>query len=211
MAQIGDLAPDFTAETSAGRIRFHEWLGTSWAVLFSHPRFFRPVCVSEIAQAARLKSQFDLLDTKLIALCTDSLAAYDKWAADVEAAEGVAINFPVIADESRRVATAYGMIHPNMSRDVATRSAYIIGPDKKIRATIAYPSSLGRDFRELWRAVMSLQLTQHRAVATPAGWQPGGDVVIVPQMSDAEAKRSFPGGWKAPRPYLRIVVQPDLP
>ncbi|MBX9843492.1 MAG: redoxin domain-containing protein [Xanthobacteraceae bacterium] len=210
MLLIGDRAPDFEARTSEGPIRFHEWMGSGWAVLFSHPKYFRPVCATELAQAARLKDAFAERNARLIALCINSLDEYERWRSDIKYAFGTTPDFPVIDDDDKAIAAAYGVIHPNMSSQVATRTTYIIGPDKTVRAAMAYPSSLGRDFRETLRALTSLQLTEACHVATPAEWTDGEDVIIVPQMTEAEARQKFPSGWKALRPYLRIVPQPDM-
>jgi thioredoxin-dependent peroxiredoxin len=206
--QLGDIAPDFEADTTEGHIRFHEWLGNSWGVLFSHPKDFTPVCTTELGYTARLKPEFDKRGVKVIGLSVDPLDAHRQWSKDIEETQGTAPNFPMIADSDRKIADLYGMIHPNASDTLTVRSVFIIGPDKKIKLSINYPASTGRNFDEILRVIDSLQLTAKHQVATPVNWKSGEDVIIVPSVSDEEARKKFPGGWKAPKPYLRIVPQP---
>jgi alkyl hydroperoxide reductase subunit AhpC len=206
--QLGDIAPDFEADTTEGHIRFHEWLGNSWGVLFSHPKDFTPVCTTELGYTARLKPEFDKRGVKVIGLSVDPLDAHRQWSKDIEETQGTAPNFPMIADSDRKIADLYGMIHPNASDTLTVRSVFIIGPDKKIKLSINYPASTGRNFDEILRVIDSLQLTAKHQVATPVNWKSGEDVIIVPSVSDEEARKKFPGGWKALRPYLRIVPQP---
>ena len=215
--RIGDDAPDFTAETTEGPIRFHEWIGNGWAILFSHPKDFTPVCTTELGYMARLKPEFDKRNTKIIGLSIDPVGDHKKWAKDIEETQGYAPNYPIIGDRELKVAQAYDMIHPNAvakvegrtAVDNATiRSVFIIGPDKKIKLILTYPMSTGRNFDEVLRVLDSLQLTAKHKVATPVNWKAGQDVIIVPAVSDEEAKQKYPAGWKAPKPYLRIVPQP---
>lgn len=207
--RLGDTAPDFTAETTEGPIRFHEWIGDSWAVLFSHPKDFTPVCTTELGECARIKPEFDKRNVKIIGLSVDPADSHRRWAADIEETQGTALNFPVIADPDRKVATLYDMIHPNASDTFTVRSVYIIGPDKKVKLILTYPASTGRNFAEILRVIDSLQLTANYSVATPVNWQDGDDVIIVPSMSDEEAKEKFPAGWKPLKPYLRVTPQPN--
>ena len=206
--QLGDEAPDFTAETTEGTLQFHEWLGTSWGVLFSHPKDFTPVCTTELGEVARIKGQFERRDVKVIALSVDPLDAHHRWAADIEETQGCAPNFPVIADPDRAVSDLYGMIHPNASDTTTVRSVFVIGPDKKLKLTITYPQSTGRNFAEILRVIDSLQLTAKHKVSTPVNWNQGDDVIIIPAVTDDEARQRFPDGWTALKPYLRIVPQP---
>ncbi|HUI21802.1 MAG TPA: peroxiredoxin [Methylocella sp.] len=206
--QLGDTAPDFEADTTEGRIRFHEWLGNSWGVLFSHPKNFTPVCTTELGYTAKLKPEFDKRNVKVLGLSVDPIDSHEKWAADIKDTQGYALNFPLIADPERKVANLYGMIHPNASDTLTVRSVFVIGPDKKIKLTLTYPASTGRNFDEVLRVIDSLQLTSKHQVATPVNWKQGEDVIIVPAVSDEDAKKKFPEGWKALRPYLRIVPQP---
>ena len=206
--QLGDIAPDFEADTTEGHIRFHEWLGNSWGVLFSHPKDFTPVCTTELGYTARLKPEFDKRGVKVIGLSVDPLDAHRRWSKDIEETQGTAPNFPMIADADRKIANLYGMIHPNASDTLTVRSAFIIGPDKKIKLSINYPASTGRNFDEILRVIDSLQLTAKHQVATPVNWKSGEDVIIVPSVSDEDARKKYPGGWKALKPYLRIVPQP---
>jgi len=207
--QLGDEAPDFTAETTEGTIRFHEWLGDSWGVLFSHPKDFTPVCTTELGEVARIKGEFDRRDVKVIGLSVDPLDRHHEWAADIEQTQGHAPNFPVIADPDRSVSDRYGMIHPNASDTTTVRSVFVIGPDKKVKLTITYPQSTGRNFTEILRVIDSMQLTANHLVSTPVNWTPGDDVIILPSVSDEDARQRFPGGWTALKPYLRIVSQPS--
>ena len=206
--QLGDIAPDFEADTTEGPIRFHAWLGNSWGVLFSHPKDFTPVCTTELGYTARLKPEFDKRGVKVIGLSVDPLDAHRQWSKDIEETQGTAPNFPMIADPGRKIAGLYDMIHPNASDTLTIRSAFIIGPDKKIKLSINYPASTGRNFDEILRVIDSLQLTAKHQVATPVNWKSGEDVIIVPSVSDEEARKKYPGGWKAPKPYLRIIPQP---
>jgi alkyl hydroperoxide reductase subunit AhpC len=207
--RLGDTAPDFTAETTEGTIRFHDWIGDSWAVLFSHPRDFTPVCTTELGECARLKSEFDRRNVKVIGLSVDPLDSHTEWAKDIEETQGTALNFPVIADGDRSVSQLYDMIHPNASDTFTVRSVYIIGPDKKVKLMLTYPASTGRNFDEILRVIDSLQLTANYSVATPVNWKDGNDVIIVPSMSDEEAKTRFPAGWTPVKPYLRVTPQPN--
>ncbi len=206
--QIGDTAPDFRAVTTTGPIRFHEWLGSSWGVLFSHPKDFTPVCTTELGYTERLRPEFERRKVKVIGLSVDPLADHERWSDDIEATQGARPRFPLIADADRAVATLYGMIHPNASTTLTVRSVFIIDPQRKIRATLTYPASTGRNFDEILRVIDSLQLTDQHKVATPVNWKPGDDVIIVPSVSNDEAHKLFPGGWNEQRPYLRVVKQP---
>ena len=214
---IGDDAPDFTAETTQGKIRFHEWIGDSWAILFSHPKDFTPVCTTELGYMATLKPEFDKRHTKIIGLSIDPVTDHQRWAKDIEETQGCAVNYPMIGDADLTVARLYDMIHPNASAKVegrtavdnaTIRSVFIIGPDKKIKLVLTYPMSTGRNFDEVLRVLDSLQLTAKHKVATPVNWKSGEDVIISPAVGDEEAKQKYPGGWKSPKPYLRIVPQP---
>ena len=203
--RIGDVAPDFTVESTSGTISFHDWIGDSWAVLFSHPRDYTPVCTTELGEAARLKPEFDKRNVKVIGLSVDPLADHFGWAKDIEETQGCALNFPLIADENKVVANLYEMIHPNASDTFTVRSVFVIGPDKKIKLTLTYPASTGRNFAEILRVIDSLQLTAKHSVATPVNWKSGDDVIIVPALSDEQAKEKFPQGWNTIKPYLRVV------
>src|SRR5437764_2634265 len=207
--KIGETAPDFEAETTQGRIRFHDWIGDSWAVLFSHPKDFTPVCTTELGECARIKPEFDRRNVKIIGLSVDPVDSHKGWAKDIEETQGTALNFPVIADPDRKISDLYDMIHPNASDTFTVRSVYVIGPDKKVKLMITYPASTGRNFAEILRVIDSLQLTANYSVATPANWKDGDDVIIVPSLSDEAAKEKFPGGWKTIKPYLRLVPQPN--
>ncbi len=206
--RIGDEVPDFTADTTEGPVKFHDWIGNSWAILFSHPKDFTPVCTTELGEVARIKPEFEKRNVKVIGLSVDPADSHKKWAEDIKETQGQTLNFPVIADADRKVANAYDMIHPNASETFTVRSVFVIGPDKKVKATLTYPASTGRNFDEILRLVDSLQLTSKYSVATPVNWQQGGDCIIVPAVSDEDAKTKFPGGWKTLKPYLRIVPQP---
>jgi alkyl hydroperoxide reductase subunit AhpC len=206
--QLGDIAPDFEAETTEGRIRFHDWLGNSWGVLFSHPKNYTPVCTTELGYTARLKPEFDRRNVKAIGLSVDRLEDHHGWSRDIEETQGAALNFPLIADPDRKVSDLYGMIHPNASDTFTVRSVFIIDPNRKIRLTITYPASTGRNFDEVLRVIDSLQLTDQYKVATPVNWKKGEDVIIVPALKDEDAKKLFPAGWKALKPYLRLVKYP---
>ena len=206
--QLGDIAPDFEADTTQGPIKFHQWLGNSWGVLFSHPKDYTPVCTTELGYTAKLKPEFDKRGVKAIGLSVDPLADHVGWSKDIEETQGQKVNFPMIADPDRKVANLYGMIHPNASDTFTVRSVFVIDPNKKVRLTITYPASAGRNFDEILRVIDSLQLTDKHKVATPVNWQPGQDVIIVPSVSDADAKKLFPQGFKTLKPYLRVVAQP---
>ena len=207
--RLGDEAPDFTADTTEGRINFHAWKGSNWAVLFSHPRDFTPVCTTELGSVARLKPEFDKRHTKVIGLSVDPIDAHGRWAEDIKDVTGYAPNFPLIADPERDVAGRYDMIHPNASDTATVRSVFVIGPDNKVKLTLTYPASTGRNFEEILRIIDSLQLTATYAVATPADWKQGEDVIIVPAVSDEDAKKRFPKGFVAKKPYLRVTPSPD--
>lgn len=207
--RLGDTAPDFTAQTTDGPIRFHEWLGDSWGVLFSHPKDYTPVCTTELGMAARLKPEFDKRNVKMIGLSVDPLESHKGWAGDIEETQGTALNFPVIADEDRKVSDLYDMIHPNANDTFTVRSVFVIGPDKKVKLTLTYPASTGRNFDELLRVIDSLQLTSDYSVATPANWKDGDDCIIALSVSDEDAKEKFPAGWKTLKPYLRMTPQPN--
>jgi thioredoxin-dependent peroxiredoxin len=206
--RLGDDAPDFTATTTAGELRFHEWLGSSWGILFSHPRDFTPVCTTELGAVAKLKPEFDKRNVKVAGLSVDPLSDHEKWSADIEETQGAALNFPLIADPDRKVANLYDMLHPNADNTFTVRSVFVIGPDKKIKLTLTYPASTGRNFDEILRVVDSLQLTAKHKVATPANWKQGDDVVIAGSVNNEQAKEIF-GSWAEPKPYLRIVKQPS--
>ncbi len=206
--QLGDEAPDFTAETTEGKVEFHKWIGNSWAVLFSHPKDFTPVCTTELGRVAALKPEFDKRKVKVIGLSVDPLGSHKEWSKDIQDTTGHAPNFPLIADADRKVANLYGMIHPKANDTLTVRSVFVIGPDKKIKLTLTYPASTGRNFDELLRVIDSLQLTANHKVATPSDWKHGQDVIIVTSVSDDDAKKLFPSGWKTVKPYLRVVPQP---
>ncbi len=206
--QLGDIAPDFSAETTQGPVRFHDWIGGGWAILFSHPKDFTPVCTTELGYMASLKGEFEKRNCKVIGLSVDPLDSHREWSKDIAETQGHAPNYPLIADSDRKIANEYGMIHPNANDTMTVRSVFVIGPDKKIKLMITYPASTGRNFDEILRVLDSLQLTARHQVATPVNWKHGEDVIIVPSLSDEEAKRKFPSGWKALKPYLRIVPQP---
>ena len=205
---IGDEAPDFEAETTEGRIRFHDYIDGSWAVLFSHPKNFTPVCTTELGYTAKLKDEFDKRGVKVLGLSVDSLDNHPAWNEDIKETQGQGVNFPLIADEDRKVSELYGMIHPNADDSMTVRSVYVVGPDKKVKLSLQYPASTGRNFDEIVRVIDSLQLTANHKVATPVNWKDGEEVIIVPAVSDEEAKERFPGGWRAEKPYLRYVPQP---
>jgi alkyl hydroperoxide reductase subunit AhpC len=202
--RIGDEAPDFTAETTQGKLRFHEWIGDGWAILFSHPKDFTPVCTTELGYMARLKPEFDKRNCKILGLSIDPVGDHDRWAKDIEETQGAAVNYPLIGDPDLAVAKLYDMIHPNAT----IRSVFVIGPDKKVKATLTYPMSTGRNFDEVLRLLDSVQLTAKQMVATPVNWKPGDDVIIPTSVSDEDAKRKYPQGWKTLKPYLRVVAQP---
>jgi thioredoxin-dependent peroxiredoxin len=214
---IGDEAPNFTAETTAGTINFHEWIGDGWAILFSHPKDFTPVCTTELGYMAGLQPEFAKRNTKIIGLSVDSVDDHEKWSKDIEETQGHKVTYPLVDGSDLKVAKAYDMLHPNASGEAKARTAadnatvrsvFIVGPDKKIKATLTYPMSTGRNFDEVLRLLDSIQLTAKHKVATPVNWKQGQDVIIVPAVKDDEAKQKFPGGWKSPKPYIRIVPQP---
>ncbi|RUT28830.1 peroxiredoxin [Arsenicitalea aurantiaca] len=205
---IGDIAPDFEAETTEGHIRFHDYIDGHWAVLFSHPKNFTPVCTTELGYTAKLKPEFDKRGVKVLGLSVDALDNHAGWAADIEETQGTALNFPLIADTSGEIARKYEMIHPNANDTLTVRSVFVVGPDKKIKLKIEYPASTGRNFDEVLRVIDSLQLTAKHQVATPVNWKDGEDVIIVPAVSNEQAREKFPGGWTEKKPYLRIVPQP---
>jgi alkyl hydroperoxide reductase subunit AhpC len=206
--RIGDIAPDFTAETTMGTINFYDYLGNGWGVLFSHPKDFTPVCTTELGETARLKPEFDRRNVKIIGLSVDVSEAHHEWAKDIEETQGTALNFPVIADHDKKVADLYDMIHPNASDTTTVRSVFVIGADKKVKLMLTYPASTGRNFDEVLRVIDSLQLTAKHSVATPVNWKNGDDCIIIPAVTDEQAKEKFPDGWKTLKPYLRIVPQP---
>jgi alkyl hydroperoxide reductase subunit AhpC len=215
--RIGDTAPDFEAETTEGRIRFHEWLGGSWAVLFSHPKDFTPVCTTELGYMARLKPEFDKRNTKIIGLSVDPVESHGRWSADIKETQGFAPNYPMIGDTDLAVSKAYGMLPADLAGtsdgrtaadNMTVRNVFVIGPDKKIKLVIVYPMTTGRNFDEVLRVIDSLQLTAGHKVSTPVNWKPGEDVIISGSVSDDEARKTYPNGWKSPRPYIRIVPQP---
>ncbi|MES2202100.1 MAG: peroxiredoxin [candidate division FCPU426 bacterium] len=208
--RLGDIAPDFEQESTEGKISFHSYLGDSWGVLFSHPADFTPVCTTELGYTAKLKGEFDKRGVKVLALSIDPVSSHEGWVPDIEETQGVKVNFPILADADRKVATLYDMIHPNADDKATVRSVFIIGPDKKVKASITYPPSTGRNFDEIVRVIDSLQLTAKHKVATPVNWKKGEDVIIVPALKDeAEIKQRFPEGYKAVKPYLRIVKDPS--
>ena len=206
--RLGDIAPDFTADTTEGTINFHEWLGDSWGILFSHPKDFTPVCTTELGTVAKLKPEFDKRGVKVMGLSVDPTDSHQGWARDIEETQGAKLNFPLLADHDRKVSNLYGMIHPNASDTLTVRSVFVIDPSRKVRLTLTYPASTGRNFDELLRVIDSLQLTDKHKVATPANWKHGEDVIIVPSISDEQAKALFPAGWTTHKPYLRTTKQP---
>jgi alkyl hydroperoxide reductase subunit AhpC len=206
--RLGDVAPDFTQQSTDGEINFHDWLGNSWGVLFSHPKTFTPVCTTELGEVARLKGEFDKRGVKVLALSVDEAKDQKIWEDDIEETQGARVNFPMIADADRKVSDLYGMIHPNADNTLTVRTVFIIDPSKKVRLTLTYPASTGRNFDEVLRVIDSIQLTENYKVATPVNWHQGGDVIIVPAVSDEEAHKRFPDGWDAQKPYLRVVPQP---
>ena len=208
--QLGQTAPDFEADTTEGRIRFHEWLGNSWGVLFSHPKDFTPVCTTELGYMARLKPEFDKRNTKVIAVSVDPVDSHNNWVKDIEDVNGVKMNYPIIGDQDHQVADLYGMIHPNANDTLTVRSVFVIGPDRKVKLTITYPASTGRNFDEILRVIDSLQLTAQYKVATPVNWKKGQDCIVLPALSDDEATKLFPRGFKKIKPYLRTTPQPNL-
>jgi thioredoxin-dependent peroxiredoxin len=214
--RIGDEAPNFTAETTEGKISFHSWIGDGWAVLFSHPKDFTPVCTTELGYMAKLKPEFSKRSCKIIGLSIDPVTDHKRWAQDIEETQGAAPNYPIIGDADLSIAKLYDMIHPNATADkprtpadnATIRSVFVIGPDKKVKLTLTYPMSTGRNFDEILRVLDSIQLTARHNVATPVNWKPGEDVIIPPSVSEEDAKKKFPEGWRSPKPYMRIVKQP---
>ena len=207
--QLGDIAPDFEAETTQGPISFHDWIGHDWAVLFSHPKDFTPVCTTELGEVARLKPEFEKRNAKVMGLSVDPLDEHRAWAGDIAETQGHALNFPLIADSDRKIADLYGMVHPNADDTLTVRSVFVIGPDKKLKLSITYPASTGRNFDEILRVIDSLQLTAKHSVATPVNWRQGEDVIIAPSITDEQAREKFPSGWKTLKPYLRVTAQPQ--
>jgi alkyl hydroperoxide reductase subunit AhpC len=207
--RLGDEAPDFTADTTEGKVSFHEYLGDSWGVLFSHPKDFTPVCTTELGEVARLKGEFDKRNTKVIGLSVDSVESHKGWVGDIKETQGHALNYPLIGDEDHKVSDLYDMIHPNANDTLTVRSVFIIAPDKKIKLIITYPASTGRNFDEILRVIDSLQLTANHSVSTPVNWKDGEDVIISPAISDDDAKAKFPKGFKTLKPYLRHTPQPN--
>lgn len=208
--RLGDIAPDFTQDSSIGRLSFHEWLGDNWGIFFSHPADYTPVCTTELGATAKLAEEFKKRKVKPIALSVDPVDSHKGWISDINETQGTEVNFPIIADQDRKVAELYDLIHPNASTTATVRSVFIIDPNKKIRLTLTYPASTGRNFNEILRVIDSLQLTEYHSVATPANWQDGDDVVIVPSITDPEVlKEKFPKGYKAVKPYLRLTPQPN--
>ena len=206
--RLGDIAPDFTQNSTGGEIRFHEWLGDSWGVLFSHPKIYTPVCTTELGEVSRLKEEFDKRNVKVLGLSVDEASDQKKWEDDIAETQGHTVNFPMVADADRKVSDIYGMIHPNANNTLTVRTVFIIDPNKKVRLMLTYPASTGRNFEEILRVLDSMQLTDSHKVATPVNWKDGDDVIILPSLSDEEAKKHFPNGWDAKKPYLRIVPQP---
>ena len=207
--RLGDTAPDFTADTTQGTISFHEWLGSSWGVIFSHPKDFTPVCTTELGRVAKLKGEFDKRNVKVIGLSVDPVPSHLEWEKDIAETQGTPVNFPMIGDPDRKVSDLFDMIHPNASDTMTVRSVFVIGPDKKVKLQITYPASTGRNFDEILRVIDSLQLTANYKVATPVDWKDGDDVIIGAAVTDDEAKQLFPQGWKTVKPYLRVLKQPN--
>jgi peroxiredoxin len=206
--RLGDAAPNFTVSTTEGTIDFHQWLGHSWGVLFSHPADYTPVCTTELGAVARIKAEFEKRNVKVLAVSVDSLDSHHGWIKDINETQSCSMNFPIIADEKREVSNAYDMIHPNADTTATVRSVFVIGPDKKIKLTLTYPASTGRNFLEILRVIDSLQLTSQHKLATPADWKQGDDCIVVPAVSDADAERLFPQGVRKVKPYLRYTPQP---
>ena len=206
--RLGDTAPDFSADTTMGPIRFHDWIGDSWCVLFSHPKDFTPVCTTELGYVAKLGPEFRQRNVRVIGLSVDSVQSHKGWAADIEETQAAKLDYPIIADPDRKVANLYGMMHPAHDEVYTVRTVFVIDPKKKVRLMITYPQTTGRNFDEILRVIDSLQLTDKFSVATPVNWKPGQDVIIVPSISDQDAKARFPAGWKALKPYLRLTPQP---
>lgn len=207
--RLGDVAPDFTAETTQGPVRFHEWKGNGWAILFSHPKDFTPVCTTELGAAAKLKPEFEKRNVKMMGLSVDPVESHQRWEKDITDVTGQTVNFPMIGDADKKVSDLYGMIHPNASDTMTVRSVFVVGPDHKVKLMLTYPASTGRNFDELLRVIDSLQLTAVHAVATPADWKQGEDVIITTAVSDEDAKQRFPKGFTTKKPYLRVTPQPN--
>jgi thioredoxin-dependent peroxiredoxin len=207
--RLGDTAPDFKAETTEGTLSFHEWLGNSWGLLFSHPADYTPVCTTELGATSKLKSEFDKRNVKVLAISVDGLDSHKGWIKDINETQNTYVNFPIIADPDKKIAELYDMIHPNASEKFTVRSVFVIGPDKKIKLTLTYPASTGRNFNEILRVIDSLQLTANYSVATPANWKDGEDVIIVPAIKDEEIAAKFPKGYTKIKPYLRTTPQPN--
>jgi|SRR6185312_10185268 len=207
--RLGDIAPDFSAETSEGKVDFHNWLGNSWGILFSHPKDYTPVCTTELGAVAKLKGEFDKRNVKVIAVSVDPVDSHKGWIKDINETQNCTVNYPIIADPDRKVATLYDMIHPNANDSLTVRSVFIIGPDKKVKLILTYPASTGRNFDEILRVVDSLQLTANYSVATPANWKEGEDVVISTAIKDEDIPAKFPKGHKVIKPYLRMTPQPN--
>jgi thioredoxin-dependent peroxiredoxin len=207
--QLGDTAPDFTVDTTEGEINFYDYLGDGWGILFSHPKDFTPVCTTELGEVARLKDEFAKRNAKVIGVSVDPVDSHRTWSQDIEDVTGQKLNYPLIGDEDRKIADLYGMIHPNASDTLTVRSVFVVGPDKKVKLTITYPASTGRNFEEILRVLDSLQLTANYSVATPVNWRDGEDVIIVTAVSDEAAKEKFPKGFNAVKPYLRYTPQPN--
>ena len=207
--RLGDPAPNFTAETTEGEIDFYDWKGDSWAILFSHPADFTPVCTTELGYLASIKPEFDKRNTKILAVSVDSVEDHNNWVGDIAETQGTPVNFPMIGDPDHKVADLYDMIHPNANDTLTVRSVFIVGPDKKVKLTLTYPASTGRNFDEILRVIDSLQLTANYKVATPANWVDGGDVIIGAAVTDEDAKQLFPNGWTTVKPYLRVLPQPN--
>ncbi len=208
--RLGDTAPDFTAETTEGTIEFHQWLGDGWGILFSHPKDYTPVCTTELGRVANLKGEFEKRNVKVIAVSVDPLESHKGWVNDINETQSCTMNYPIIADPDRNVATMYGMIHPNALDNLTVRSVFIVGPDKKVKLQLTYPASTGRNFDEILRVIDSLQLTANYQVATPADWKQGDDCVVVPAIKTEDIPAKFPKGFKEVKPYLRMTPQPDL-
>jgi len=207
--RLGDTAPDFTAETTEGTISFHDWKGSSWAVLFSHPKDFTPVCTTELGHLAKIKGEFDKRNVKVIGLSVDPLGSHHEWSQDIAETQGMAPNYPLIADDNRKVSDLYDMVHPAANDTMTVRSVFVVGPDNSIKLSLTYPASTGRNFTEILRVIDSLQLTAEHSVATPVNWKDGEDVVIAPTIPDDEARTKFPKGFTTQKPYLRITPQPN--
>jgi alkyl hydroperoxide reductase subunit AhpC len=209
--QLGQIAPDFEQDSSTGKIKLYDYLGSSWGILFSHPKDYTPVCTTELGEVARLTPEWEKRNVKVIGLSVDSADRHGGWEKDIEETQGQKVNFPIIADHDKKVSDLYGLIHPEADPSITVRSVFVIDPNKKVRLIITYPPSTGRNFAEILRVVDSLQLTDNHKVATPVNWKDGEDVIIVPSLSDEDAKTRFPEGWKTLKPYLRLVKQPKLP